>query len=405
MHEQAATRRTWTWIALSAVIALAPGCADSATEQPRADLQGPRATSSPAPDRARGGLDEELRRTLEEDLDRVRENQWLPGVSAAVIMPGEGIWTGTSGVADTRTKEPVTPDTIFAVGSVTKPFVAALMLQLAARGELDLDDRLSRWVPDFPDSDEITLRQLLGHTSGAADFVDEPDFLAAQERRPGAAWSPEDTLGYAREPTARPGEEWGYSNTNYILAGLVIERATGTPVGRLLHRQLLAGPAYSRILLQPEQRPRGAVATGHEDRDADRLPDPMPTRGYVPDRAGASAAWTAGGMLATAEGLARAADGIFRGELLSTEARTAMTRFQPTGLRDIEYGLGLARVPLGDETVWWHNGEYPGFHADLAYLPEQQVTIVALNNFQRETPGQDALIDTMISDVSVHLAR
>jgi D-alanyl-D-alanine carboxypeptidase len=405
MLEAAPTRRTWTWITVSAVLALAPGCADSATEPPRADPQGPRATPSPASGRAGGGIDEELRRTLQDDLDRVRENQWLPGVSAAVIIPGQGVWTGTSGVADQRTRQPVTPDTLFAVGSVTKPFVAALMLQLAARGELDLDDRLSRWVPDFPNGDEITLRQMLGHTSGAADFVDDPGFTKAQERRPGAAWAPEDTLRYVGKPTARPGEEWSYSNTNYVLAGLVIERAAGMPAGRLLHRRLLAGPAYSRILLQPEQRPRGAVATGHEDRDADRLPDPLPTRGYVPGRALASAAWTAGGMLATPEALARAADGIFRGGLLPADARKAMTSFEPTGMEEFEYGLGLARVALGDETVWWHNGEYPGFHADLAYLPEQQVTIVALNNFQRDTPGQDALIDTMISDVSVHLAR
>ena len=93
---------------------------------------------------------------------------------AAVVIPGRGVRTGTSGEADTRTHRPVTDRTLFAAGSVTKPFIAALMLTLAERDVLELDDHLSRWVPGFPDSRLITLRQLLGHRSGTANFTDRP---------------------------------------------------------------------------------------------------------------------------------------------------------------------------------------------------------------------------------------
>jgi D-alanyl-D-alanine carboxypeptidase len=396
-------RRRPAWVAVAGVIALACGCANATPRDRRADPVEPRPTASPVEDRAHG-IDRELSETLQEDVDRVRENQSLPGVSAAVVIPDEGVWTGTSGIADARTKQPATPDTLFAIGSVTKPFVAALLVQLAQEGELDLDDRLSRWVPDFPNSDEITVRQLLGHTSGTANFTDDRGFVAAQQRRPGASWSPAETLSFARTPRAKPGAEWAYSNTNYILAGLVLERASNSTVGSQLHRRLLVGPEFSRMLLQPEQRPRGPVATGHEDLDGDSKPDRLATRGYVPTRAFASAAWTAGGMLATAGSLARAADGIFRGDLLPVAARREMTRFKPTGQTEFEYGLGLGRIWLGDQLVWWHNGDYPGFHADLAFIPERGVTVVALNNFQRNAPAQEALIDTMISDVSMHLA-
>ena len=81
-----------------------------------------------------------------------------------------------------------------------------------------------------------------------------------------------------------------------------------------------------------------------------------------------------------------------------------MTRFKPTGQVEFDYGLGLGRVLLGDELVWAHGGEYPGFHADLAYMPEHEVTVVALNNYQRNAPAQDALIDSLVSDMSAYLA-
>ena len=186
-------RRSWCW-------RRRPGAAST----PRHRRSRPaRARRGRPPRRLRSAdgrtLDGELRQTLQDDLDRIREAQSLVGVSAAVVVPGKDVWTGTSGVADQRTDEPVTTDTLFAVGSVTKPLVAALMVQLAERGEFDLDDHLSRWVPDFPNSDEITLRQLLGHTSGAANFTDDPAFYKAQDRRPGAAWSPRDTLRYAQD--------------------------------------------------------------------------------------------------------------------------------------------------------------------------------------------------------------
>ena len=193
----------------------------------------------------------------------------MPGASAAVVIPGEGIWTGSSGVADIRAHRPVTDRTLFAAGSITKTFVAALMLKLVERDVLHLDDRLSRWVPEFPNSRQITLRQLLNHTSGTSDFVDEPAFAAAQERSASAVWTPRRTLRYAQDPAREPGVDWIYSNTNYILAGLVIERATRSTVARELHRRLLDRSQFPRIVLQGDERPRDPVAVGYQNLDDD----------------------------------------------------------------------------------------------------------------------------------------
>jgi D-alanyl-D-alanine carboxypeptidase len=268
---------------------------------------------------------------------------------------------------------------------------------------LDLDDHLSRWVPEFPNSRLITLRQLLNHTSGTANFTDDPAFAAAQQRSPNARWTPRRTLRYGQHADWPPGETWDYSNTNYILAGLVIERATRSTVARELHRRLLRRPEFGRVVLQGDERPRGPVAVGYQDFDGDSDLERTPNTGYVPTRSEATAAWTAGGMLASAGDLARAGDGVFRGSLLTDASRHQMTRFVRTRTREpAEYGLGLARVDLGGEQVWAHGGDYVGFHADLAHVPKRHVTIAALNNYQQQAPGQDALIDALISDVSEH---
>jgi D-alanyl-D-alanine carboxypeptidase len=378
-------------------MAVAFGCGGSSSQRQPADRRG----GSPAHSKA-DGFDPALASRLQKTLDRVREDYGLPGASAAVVIPGDGIWTGSTGEADIRTHRAVTDRTLFAAGSITKTFVAALVLKLAERDLLDLDDRLNRWVPEFPNSRQITLRQLLNHTSGAPDFVDEPAFAAAQQRDASAVWTPRRTLRYARHDAHEPGVDWSYSSTNYILAGLVIERATRSTVARELHRRLLDRSHFPRIVLQGDERPRGSVAVGYQDIDKDPDLEPTPNNGYLPSTAEATAAWTAGGMLSSAEDLARAGDGVFRGPLLTAASRHEMTRFVPTLGDPPDYGLGLARLKLGGEQVWTHVGDISGFHADLAYLPHQHVTIAALINFQQQAAGQDILIDTLIREVSKH---
>jgi D-alanyl-D-alanine carboxypeptidase len=158
----------------------------------------------------------------------------------------------------------VRADTLFQAGSITKTFVASLVLKLAEDGVLGLDDRLSRLVPAFPDSRRITLRQLLNHTAGTADFLTDGRFLAAQRRRGLAAvWTPQQLLRYVPEPLAKPGERWHYSNANYLLLGLAVERATRSSLGRELRRRLLPRTTFDRIVFQGEERPRGAIAVGY----------------------------------------------------------------------------------------------------------------------------------------------
>ena len=304
-------------------------------------------------------------RSLQRALDQARRDAGIPGASAAVLVPGEGLWVGTSGLADVRSRRRVTRRTMFAAGSVTKTIVSALVLKLAEQDVLSLDDRLARWVPDFPNAKRITIRQLLNHTAGTADFVGVSAFERALRRSPGAVWTPERTLRH----------------TGYILLGLVIERATGSTAAKELHRRLLPRASYPRMLLQGDERPSGSVATGYQDLDGDLRPEAFKGAPFIPTTAEATSAWTAGGLATSAGDLARALDGILAGDLLSDESRRAMTTWVDAG-DPPEYGLGLARDELAGEEAWGHIGDITGFHADAWHFPESGVTLVALANLQ-----------------------
>jgi D-alanyl-D-alanine carboxypeptidase len=204
---------------------------------------------------------------------------------------------------------------------------------------------------------------------------------------------------YVPEPLAKPGERWHYSNTNYLLLGLAIERATDSTVGRELHRRLLPRATFDRILFQGEERPRGAVAVGYQELDGDPELESTRNNPYVPSTAEATITWASGNVLASAYDLARAGDRLFCGELLSARSRREMTHWVKA-LEPPEYGLGLARDELAGEEVWGHSGDVVGFHADLWHLPRSRVTVAALTNYQAggESPDERRLAEKLISD-------
>jgi D-alanyl-D-alanine carboxypeptidase len=266
-------------------------------------------------------------------------------------------------------------DTRFAIASVTKPFVAGLVVQLAATGVLGLDDPLSRWVPRFPGARRITLRELLDQTSGLDDYVTDGRFLAAERRRGMEyEWAPRQLLRYVPSPLAAPGERWNYSNANYLLLGLVVERAT--------HRRI--GPQLpDAFVFQLQERPAGDVAVGYLDGRPSRN-DP-----FVPSRATASSAWASGNLLASAGDLARVGDALLR-----AAPRRGMTRWVKSFGDAPEYGLGLMHIRLAGQDAWGHSGDIDGFHADLWHLPSPDVTVVALVNRNLEA-GRRRLVEAL----------
>ena len=317
-------------------------------------------------------------------LHRARAATGSPGASVAVAFRDGTIWYGASGVADVETRERVTPATLFNVASITKTFVAALTMRLIEDGVLRLEDPLSKWVDGVANGDGITIRKLLDHTSGVGDlFSDGGSLLPALLDEPDRVWAPDEVLAHIGTSDPEPGKRWRYSNANYVLLGMIIERATGTTVGRQLRARLLQPVGLRESFLQPDEVGQGPLANGHlmAPGGADEVTlEPSSDGGpYRPDTAWASSVWTAGAMVATARDIARLGDALFDGRVVEPDTLAQMVRFNSEG----DYGLGIARKEFGEHVTWGHTGLLRGYTGVLAHFPREGVTLAALTNRHR----------------------
>ncbi|MFE7583053.1 serine hydrolase domain-containing protein [Streptomyces gardneri] len=305
------------------------------------------------------------------------------GVPGAVAQARDGkrSWTGTAGVRK--------GDDRYRVGSITKTFVATVLLQLQAEGRIDLDDQVEKWLPGVVqgnghDGRKITVRQLLNHTSGVysvtsdAGFQEKifgPGFLEHRYDR----WTPRQLVGIAmtHAPDFAPGTDWNYSNTNYVLAGMVIEKVTGRPYGKAVENRIIkplklratsvpgtdvrmpkpSSPAYSKLYADPN-------AQVH---DVSRL---SPTLAY-----------SAGEMISDSNDLQTFYRALLKGKLLPKAELREMTTTIPISpdLPGAGYGLGLMKQKLScGKEVWGHGGGIHGSSSD-AQVTRDGSHSIALN--------------------------
>ena len=283
-------------------------------------------------------------------LDAARANGKAYGVTFAIVRDGELAWAGGSGRArDGRTL--IEADTGMVIGSVTKTFVAAAVLQLAEEGELNLDDPVRDHLPELDQvSREITVRQLLDHTSGLADLFND-DTRRGLEQDPGHAWTSAEVLATVRAPWYRPGEGWAYANTNYYLLGMIAERLTGATLA-----DVLADRFFGPLDLEGTRILTGAAG------------DPL-------QPAWTSIFWASGAMAAPAADLARWGDALYTDGILDDASRASMLK-----VNDDDYGLGLQRIEIGDLEGVGHTGLLNTYTTLLLHLPEEEVTLALLVN-------------------------
>lgn len=331
---------------------------------------------------------------LQGALDRGRAELAIRGASAAVILADGAIWTGGSGAAlgDGERAVGVTPETTFEIGSITKTYTGALAAQLAGEGLLSLDDPLALWMPDAPDADRITLRQLLQHTSGWADTWDEPGFIPGLVMSAARVWSPEEVIARMPDPVLAPGEGWEYSSTGYVAVGRALELATDRSFAGLLRERFFIPLGLEHTLLGgadpiPEPTAHGYVDI-NGDGEAEDLTAALPRTSFL------TAASSAGGILATPRDVAMWLRSLLRGEAVSPAALEQMTRWveRPDGHH---YGLGLLRIELEGRTLIGHRGNSAGFSAAAWHLPDEGLTVVVLTNANGVlvTPIVEALLD------------
>src|SRR5215212_6629631 len=187
-----------------------------------------------------GGGQRATKADLEAALKKSFKESDAPGVVAAV-QTSQYTWVSALGVADRASGEPMTPEVHHRIGSVTKTFTATLLLKAADEGLLSLDDTIDQYVKGVPNGDEITLRQMSNMTSGIASYTEDEQWVKEWSSDPTRVWKPEELarIGIKESPLFEPGTGWFYSNTNYVLLGLVLERVTGKPIGRLYQEEVI----------------------------------------------------------------------------------------------------------------------------------------------------------------------
>ena len=334
-----------------------------------------------------------LRTALDARLERLRAKYGIPGISAAVLFADGSIWRGSAGLADVEAGRPVTSDTAFSVASISKTFTAALILTLAEDGRLSLDSTARTYLPGLPIDRAITVRQLLDHTSGLRDFYYHPRIDKALLSKPAVVWDAARSLSYVGKPHAQPGVSWHYSNTNYLVLGMLAEAVGRAPVADQLRDRFFTPLGLIHTYYQAVAQPRGPVARGYRFTGSNpTLPaiDLSDGSQVVPFTSVVTASGAAGSIATNADDLAHWAQALYGGNAIDRASRDTMVadivwtaRYRPA----VSYGLGVQVIRVDGHLTLGHSGRFLGSSAAVRWLPDERIAIAVLTNQSRTDPN------------------
>ena len=299
-----------------------------------------------------------------------------------------------SGYGNLKQKTRLRTSDRFRVGSITKTFVATLVLQLVGEGKLSLDDTVEQRLPGvIPNGKAITVRQLLNMTSGLFDYLNDGDTTVDDKLLAGQLtyrWSPLELIAISNKhkPRFAPGSAWEYCSTCYVLLGLIVEKRTGHPLAAELKRRIFVPAGLTATSFDTEPQIGGAHAHGYELLGKPPLTDVSilsPSHG-----------WAAGALVSNAHDLARFYRALYRGQLVSPALVKQMQTTVPVvpGAKTFGYGQGLFKQPMGCGTAFGHPGAIPGFLADAWTSKDgnrQAVLLVNIGEHSRSAKASAAL--------------
>jgi CubicO group peptidase (beta-lactamase class C family) len=327
---------------------------------------------------------------IDQAMNRAVDTGWVPGGVVAVARGGKVVFEKGYGRANLETGTPANPDTVFRIGSLTKQFTAAAMLLLAQDGRLRIDDPVGKYLSEFPRDDSTTIRQLLTHTSGIADYVGR-----AFQRETPFDHKTDQLVAYVLTAnplhTFPPGTQWQYSSSNYALAGAIVERVSGMSLGAFLKARIFDPLGMMSTALDDSRDTVPHRASGY-----DRTPS-----GFANARAiSMTVPFAAGGMRSTARDLLVWTDALTHGRVLDSDSYRVMTtpvrlndgslplQVSPDGVRHpVSYGLGLFIGTDATHPDLWHEGAIDGFTSHLGHFGRSGVDVAVLLN----TPPNDHL--------------
>jgi D-alanyl-D-alanine carboxypeptidase len=376
--------RRWLWAA-----AWLGGAASVACGTARQPASRAAAATDPLPAVPAG-----VQARLQQLADSIRAAQRWPGLSVAVVMADGRIGAAASGYADTLKKTALRTDDRLLQGSVGKTYVAAVAMQLVAEGTLSLEAKISRylgdepWFDSLPNGRDATVRQIMQHTSGLVRYEFQPAVTARLRADPFREWTPVERLRALFGATApfAPGMGWEYSDTNYIVLGMIIEKLTGRAYYDEVRRRVLS-PLGLRRTMPSDRRALAGVANGYAG--------PKNELGGYDASIGADGLmainpqfeWTGGGIASTTTDLARWAKLLYEGKAFPPAMLSQMLTGVPARLgANAQYGLGVIIRPTALGPSWGHSGFFPGYATEMAYFPDHQVSVAVQVNLTDPYP-------------------
>ncbi|HEU4640974.1 MAG TPA: serine hydrolase domain-containing protein [Gemmatimonadaceae bacterium] len=324
--------------------------------------------------------DSSLAHTVDSISTAVLASTGVPSASVAVVRHGQVVYANAYGKANLEQGTAATPAMRYGIGSVSKQFTAAAILLLAEQGKLSLDDPVGKYIPGLTQGNQVTIRELLSHTSGYQDFWPQ-DYLMTPMKQSVTPRQIADRWG--KQPLDfAPGTRWQYSNTNYTLAGMVIEKASGMPFWKFVQTRILEPPRLTSAK-DFDANPRAADATGYIRYALGPLhPAPDTGSGWM---------WAAGELAMTATDLARWDSTMIHHGLLRPSSWHEMEReVRLANGAGTGYGLGVDVSMAGGHFLVEHSGEVSGFVSENMVFPDDSVAVVVLTN-QDAAPAASAI--------------
>ncbi|MEM7552539.1 MAG: serine hydrolase domain-containing protein [Cyanobacteria bacterium P01_A01_bin.84] len=387
--------------------------------------------------RKRRPVSKELAQKLQAKVDKTVEETGITGVTVAIVG-SKGIWLGTSGFSDLKNQTPMNPRSRFNIASISKTFTATTVLSLIDEGKLNLEDKLNKWLPtevvdNIPNGKDITIRHLLNHTSGIPDYDENPAIKSNPLLLYIRDWSQDELIAlvYGIPPKHSPGQGYSYSATNYLLLAMIVESATNSTFANQVRDRIIKLLNLKDTFVPPQEPVPTDLVSGYLpvtqeqlnklepnireflDQNVDYVEDNQNRKLYdvksLPRRSGG---YGSGSIISSALDVAKFAQFLFSGKLLKPETLQQMRDFVPDpdggynfgDITNTGYGLGLEslHLPFPLNKAWGHNGQNPGYVTQMWYLPEYNITAVALvnerNNYLEPNPTQELQTSQLARD-------
>lgn len=329
-----------------------------------------------------------VRKEIQLKLDAWHKSAKFPGATVGVALPDGESFGVAVGFSDRDAKTPMRASDRMLAGSTGKTFAAAVALQLVKEGKIDLNAKVSKylggekWFPRLPNANDITVRQLMNHTSGLVRYEFKDQFTKDLTANPAKSWKPEELIAYLldEKPPFGAGKGWDYSDTNYIVLGMIIERVTGRKFYDEAMRRVIKPHKLRNTIPQDRRSLKGLIQGYAGPSNPFGGTDAMITDGKF--AINPQFEWTGGGWASTSEDLARWAKIMYEGKAFDASLLPQMLDgvSAPMLGRDAKYGLGVIIRNTALGPAYGHSGFFPGYMTEMMYFPNHRLAIAVQVN-------------------------